>query len=260
MKGSRAGISKRLRFEIFKRDSFKCQYCGKSAPDVVLEVDHIIPVAAGGKNDIINLVTACYDCNHGKSDKSLGENNELDKQRKQLEQLNERRNQIKMMVAWKTELMRLEDEQIGIVEKTLCKKTGYGFSTQGRRTCAKAIKKYGFAMVFHAVHASIQQYLEEDQSGLPTEESIDNVFQMYPRICFHLKNEELNPGERELYYIRGILRNRLAYCDQIEAINLLRQATKAGLTISELKYWAGIANSWNEWKDEMERSIEMMNA
>ena len=40
----RKNLSKSVRFEVFKRDSFKCQYCGKSAPDVVLEVDHIIPV------------------------------------------------------------------------------------------------------------------------------------------------------------------------------------------------------------------------
>ena len=55
----RKNLSKSVRFEVFKRDSFKCQYCGKSAPDVVLEVDHIIPVSKGGDNDISNLITAC---------------------------------------------------------------------------------------------------------------------------------------------------------------------------------------------------------
>ena len=40
----RKAISKKLRFEVFKRDSFTCQYCGKSAPDVILHVDHILPV------------------------------------------------------------------------------------------------------------------------------------------------------------------------------------------------------------------------
>lgn len=256
IKNGRAGISKRIRFEVFKRDSFKCQYCGKSAPDVVLEIDHIIPVAAGGKNDIINLVTACYDCNHGKSDKSLGENNELDKQRKQMEQLNERRNQLKMMAAWKDELIRLEDEQVDLIEKTLCEKTGYGFSPHGRSNCAKALKRYGYSIVFDAVRASIQQYLETNLNGNATEESIDKVFQMYPRVCFHLKNEAENVGERELFYIRGILRNRFDFCDQIAAISLLRQATMAGFTISELKYFATQAKNWTEWKDHMKWLIE----
>ena len=43
----RVPISKALRFEVFKRDSFTCQYCGRSAPEVVLEVDHIVPVSKG---------------------------------------------------------------------------------------------------------------------------------------------------------------------------------------------------------------------
>lgn len=61
-KTRRKGISKKLRFEVFKRDSFKCQYCGESAPDVLLEVDHIKPVASGGDNEITNLITVCKDC------------------------------------------------------------------------------------------------------------------------------------------------------------------------------------------------------
>jgi 5-methylcytosine-specific restriction endonuclease McrA len=53
---ARKPIPKRIRFEVFKRDGFKCQYCGASAPDVLLQVDHIKPAAAGGEDDIINLI------------------------------------------------------------------------------------------------------------------------------------------------------------------------------------------------------------
>jgi hypothetical protein len=68
----RKPLSKKLRFEVFKRDSFKCQYCGAKPPKVPIEVDHIVPVSNGGKNDELNLITSCFDCNRGKS------NNELD--------------------------------------------------------------------------------------------------------------------------------------------------------------------------------------
>lgn len=67
----RKPISKRTRFEVFKRDSFTCQYCAAKPPLVPLEVDHIIPVSKGGLNQIDNLITACFDCNRGKSDKEL---------------------------------------------------------------------------------------------------------------------------------------------------------------------------------------------
>lgn len=43
----RKTISKKTRFEVFKRDSFTCQYCGRTAPDVILEIDHINPVNNG---------------------------------------------------------------------------------------------------------------------------------------------------------------------------------------------------------------------
>jgi hypothetical protein len=61
-------ISKKIRFEVFKRDGFQCAYCGKTPPEVILEVDHIDPKSKGGKDDINNYITACFDCNRGKRD------------------------------------------------------------------------------------------------------------------------------------------------------------------------------------------------
>ncbi len=68
---TRKGISKKSRFEIFKRDGFKCQYCGSAPPSVVLEIDHISPVSHGGDNSQGNIITACFDCNRGKAARSL---------------------------------------------------------------------------------------------------------------------------------------------------------------------------------------------
>lgn len=67
----RVGLSKRVRFEVFKRDGFVCQYCGAHPPSVTLHVDHIIAVASGGTNDVDNLVTACEPCNLGKGARAL---------------------------------------------------------------------------------------------------------------------------------------------------------------------------------------------
>lgn len=61
-------LSKKIRFEVFKRDGFRCAYCGQSPPAVILEVDHIEPRSRGGKDDINNFITACFDCNRGKKD------------------------------------------------------------------------------------------------------------------------------------------------------------------------------------------------
>jgi Restriction endonuclease len=64
-------ISVRTRFEVFKRDEFTCQYCGRKSPDVVLEADHIVPLVAGGSDDVMNLTTSCWDCNRGKAGNPL---------------------------------------------------------------------------------------------------------------------------------------------------------------------------------------------
>lgn len=60
-------ITQRTRFEVLRRDNHTCRYCGASAPDVKLAVDHVLPVALGGSNDPTNLVASCVDCNSGKS-------------------------------------------------------------------------------------------------------------------------------------------------------------------------------------------------
>ena len=67
----RKSTSKRLRFDVFKRDNFECQYCGAKPPKVPLEIDHIVPVSKDGMTTIDNLVTACFDCNRGKANIEL---------------------------------------------------------------------------------------------------------------------------------------------------------------------------------------------
>ena len=63
----RRGIPPGQRFRILDRDDYTCFWCGRSAPAVTLEVDHILAIADGGDNDDDNLVAACRDCNIGKS-------------------------------------------------------------------------------------------------------------------------------------------------------------------------------------------------
>ena len=70
---NRRSLSLRTRFEILKRDNSTCRYCGARAPDVVLHVDHVHPVARGGKNELENLVTSCRDCNAGKGARLIGD-------------------------------------------------------------------------------------------------------------------------------------------------------------------------------------------
>lgn len=100
-------LSPRKRFEILKRDNYTCRYCGRRqvrhlsevecrqammavpqmdtrqemtlrqiglVPDIVLEIDHVVPRSKGGTDDPSNLVTACLDCNRGKAGVPLDSN------------------------------------------------------------------------------------------------------------------------------------------------------------------------------------------
>ena len=59
-----------IRWQVFKRDNWRCVACGKSADDnVILHIDHIIPRSKGGKDEINNYQTLCETCNIGKSNK-----------------------------------------------------------------------------------------------------------------------------------------------------------------------------------------------
>lgn len=69
--GDRMQISKKCRFGVFQRDHFICQYCGRTPPDAILEVDHIVPRSQGGSDDEANLITSCFECNRGKSDGNI---------------------------------------------------------------------------------------------------------------------------------------------------------------------------------------------
>ena len=66
---SNSEVSDKLRWEIFRRDNFTCQYCYTKEAD--LQVDHVTSLADGGSNDPKNLITACRRCNGGKGRRSL---------------------------------------------------------------------------------------------------------------------------------------------------------------------------------------------
>ena len=62
---------KLMRREVFRRDNYTCQYCGKR--DGGLTVDHILPRHMGGEHTWTNVVAACPSCNHRKGGRRLDE-------------------------------------------------------------------------------------------------------------------------------------------------------------------------------------------
>lgn len=70
--GQRALMTPKLREAIKKRDNYTCKHCGNSTsnePNLLLEIDHIVPIAKGGLTEESNLQTLCWKCNRTKGAK-----------------------------------------------------------------------------------------------------------------------------------------------------------------------------------------------
>lgn len=65
-KTPRIPIPPEVRKYVEERSNYQCQSCGKTKLETQLTIDHIIPLAKGGANDISNLQTLCYTCNQQK--------------------------------------------------------------------------------------------------------------------------------------------------------------------------------------------------
>ena len=62
----RGRVSNAMRFSIYRRDGYRCRYCGASGNYTNLEIDHIYPISKGGKSEYSNLQTLCHRCNKAK--------------------------------------------------------------------------------------------------------------------------------------------------------------------------------------------------
>lgn len=244
----RVAISKKLRFEVFKRDSFTCQYCGAKAPDVILHVDHINPVSKGGGNDILNLVTACSSCNGGKSDRLLSDRSEIEKQRAQLEELNARREQLEAMIEWRSELEGFEDQKLARIADEWNKRiTGYSVNDNGLRDLRKWEKRFGTELLLDAIKASADQYLAYDTEGTVTAETVNQAFHMIPRVAAGMKTVAEKPYMRDVYYVRAVLRNRLNYINEKVVIKITRDAIEHGVDIDWLRQFSKEVRSWSAY-------------
>lgn len=251
MKKYRKQISKKIRFEVFKRDSFKCQYCGNSAPDVILHVDHIEPISKGGDNSILNLITSCDSCNLGKSNNRLSDDSAVIKQKEQLDELNNRREQLQMMINWRKELRFIDEQYIKDFCETYSELVpGWDLNEQGIKIVKSLIKKYSYINVIESLNIAADK-LEFDENLNATQETASQVLTNISKIASFKK---LPDKEQKIRYIRGIVRNRM-YCNEVDCLSLLKDAVSLNVDIEELTDIAKNAKNWTDWRLTMIRVI-----
>jgi len=222
----RKQLSKKARFEVFKRDSFTCQYCGKSSPQVMLHVDHIKPVKNEGGNSLLNLITACSDCNLGKSARELSDDSVINKQKKQLDELQARREQLDMMLQWHGSIKDINETAIEAFcahweDLTNNQKTP---SASYKPTIKKLLKKHSLKDLLETADIAAEQYFIF-KDGLVTDESSNKALGKVEGI---LRNKNRPEHEQRFYYIRGILKNRFDVRHDWMVLNVIKQAYESG--------------------------------
>lgn len=188
----RKQIPKSVRFEVLKRDKFTCQYCGREAPDVILEIDHITPVSKGGDNSIMNLVTSCRDCNRGKSNKELSDDTAVMKQKHRLDDMQDRREQMEMMLSWRKELSEQAEMEVDLVCDIFKIYTEWEPNKEGRLSVRDLIRRFGLDEVLTSTEIALCKYYDG------TEISWRYAFDKIGGICYNRKkqreeNAEQNP-------------------------------------------------------------------
>lgn len=251
---ARVAIGKKLRFEVFKRDSFTCQYCGASAPDVLLEVDHLRPVSKDGDNDILNLVTSCQGCNRGKSNIEISDTSTVKKQKAQLDALQARREQLDAMLEWRKGLAKIGDVEVSaVVDALRAQPGGFGPNDAGKATVKKWCKKYDLAEILDALSTSFDQYLKFDGDEVE-DDSWEKSFAMIPRIIDMRRRGGNSEKEAEILYIRGILRNRFTI-DQVACLERLREAVALNVSLDHAKRFARSCASYRQFMGGLEGFI-----
>lgn len=248
---ARKSISNKIRFEVFKRDSFKCQYCGTDATKSILHIDHIQPVSKGGDNSITNLITACFDCNMGKKARLLSDDSAVSLQKKQLDEVNERRNQLKMMMEWRNELKSIDkdtqDIAIAAFNDLLDDKS---LNEIGKEYIIKALKKFTLTEVLDAIEIS-SKYIDHRLDETAVNQGVNKALSSIGGICNNLRQPEHLQG---INYIVGICANRFAYCNKWQLKSTLIKAHELGITLDDMKEAAIDCKNWSQFNNWINQS------
>ena len=250
-------ISKKIRFEVFKRDSFTCQYCGMAAPDVILHVDHIDPKSKGGSDGILNLLTSCSSCNSGKGARPLTDMTVLQKRKSMLDSLQERREQIEMMLQWQRGLENLDDDTADQLAAFWTELTTCGLTDMGLHDLKAWVKKFKMQEIMEAMRISASYYLQyKEGKSAPIMLSVEKAFTSVPGICVNRRRAVDDPRMDAVQHVRAIAKKNTSYINEGELKNALLHAIDVGVEKRDLLYAAQSSQSWTRLKNAIVRLID----
>ena len=155
---------------------------------MVLEVDHIVPVIENGGNDAMNLITACFNCNRGKGKRTLSNTEQLKKQKNELDNLQEKREQLELMYLWKKDLLTFEESTLNDITNYFESSMGNEIilSYTGKNILKKNLKDFGLELVLESIDIAILNYSQRSRN---IETGADIALKKVGGIAYNIRKE-----------------------------------------------------------------------
>jgi len=180
----------------------------------------------------------------------------LNKQKKQLDELNERRIQLEMMMDWRNQLKSIDCDISRIaIDAFNDLLPASSLNDVGEKFIKDALKKFSLNEVLDAIEISAR-YIKFESDGITDGGSVTTALKRIGGICANKRQPE---HKQAISYIVGICRNRFSYCKDYVLRQRLENAYNAGITIDDMKEAALDCRNWSQYTQWIESSMEAIN-
>lgn len=247
---------KRIKFEVFEKDSFKCQSCGRGAPIVTLQLTRIQETQHNDNwLDTAFLSTSCKDCEKKRSDST-------DKSTRNgfisIDELEERLQQLKMLINWRKGMLNIRKQQLAhLVNYWEHKIPSFVISNDQKKYILTYITKYSCEEIRSAMDMAADKFFVQSTDGTISNSSILNAFGKVPEICLK-KSEIADIHESDgLQNVHERIKNNISgFFDSRRAMQWLNYARSWEVPIEELFQMASSIGSWTEFSLNIDKMVE----
>jgi TolA-binding protein len=247
---------KRIKYEVFEKDAFKCQFCGTGAPNVTLQLVRIQDAQPDEEwLDTAFLSTSCKVCEKKKSgtdEKSL--NNPY----MSIDELEERLQQLKMLINWRKGMLNIRKQQLNnLIIYWENKISGFETNNDQKKYLAAHISKYSGDEIRSAMDMAVDKFIKYDEDGKLDQSSILTAFSKIPEIC-QTKTEIVTAHESDgLQRIHDQLSSNIAgFFDTRRTQQWLNYARSWEVQIDDLYKMASSVKSWTEFSVNIDKMVE----
>ena len=246
---------KRVKYEVFEKDSFKCQSCGMGTPNVTLQLIRIQDTQHNDEwLDIAFLSTSCKICEKKKSGVDEKNPNNF----MSVDELEERLQQLKMLINWRKGMLNIRKQQLNnLIAYWENKITDFQTNNDQKKYLAAYISKYSSDEIRSAMDMAVDKFIQFCDDGTLDKNSILIAFSKIPEIC-QTKTEIVNAHESDgLQRIHNQLEHSInGFFDSNRATQWLNYARSWEVQIDDLFKMASSVKSWTEFSLHIDKMVE----